>query len=173
MFLFCFWDATHTSEGPHFLLCFCFYFTNKHMQTLKFKPNRNLGPLCDTMTMTNKMPITKHKSKQQMVTFFININKHNQYFHKHQHNWLITQKKIKQPQAQSKNPNSNWFLIRILVPRTTRCSSRFTFAALLQYHMQNVVSTTIFVFLRLVRKRRVGSCFDPCYVLILNKNVFF
>ena len=138
MFLFCFWDAIHTSKGPYFLIFFCFCFINKHMQTLKFKPNRNLGPLSDTMTMTNKMPINKHKSKQQMVTFFININKQNQYSHSVTCNidhWLITQKTIKQPQAQIKNPNSDWFLTKILVSRTTRCSSRFILATRFQYHM--------------------------------------
>ena len=156
MFLFCFWEATHTSKGPHFLPCFCFCFTNKHMQTLKFKPNRNLGPLWDTMTTTDKMPINKHKSKQQVVTFFININKHNQYSHYitcNINHWLITQKTIKQPQTQIKNPNNDWFLTKIVVPWTTRCSSRFILAALLQYQMQNGVSTGIFVFLGLVRKR--------------------
>ena len=137
MFLFCFWDATHT-EGPLFQLCFWFCLTKYHMQTLTFKPNRNLGPLWDTMTTTNKMPINKHKSKQQVITFFININKHSQYFHSVTCNidhWLITQKTIKQPQAQIKNLISNWFLTKILVTRTTCCSSRFILAAWFQYQM--------------------------------------
>ena len=138
MFLFYFWDATHTSKGLRFLLCFCFYFTNKHIQILKFKPNKNLGPLWDTMTTTDKMLINKNKSKQQVVTFFININKHNQYSHSITCNtdyWLITQKIIKQTQTQIKNPNSDWFHTRILVPRTTRCSSRFILVARFQYQM--------------------------------------
>ena len=112
MFLFCFWDATHT-EGPLFQLCFWFCLTKYHMQTLTFKPNRNLGPLWDTMTMTDKMPINKHKSKEQVVTFFININKHNQYSHSitcNINHWLITQKKKKiknkTTTRQSKNPTS-------------------------------------------------------------------
>ena len=116
------------------------------MQTLKFKPNRNLGPLWDTMTTTDKMPINKHKSKEHVVTFFININKHNQYSHSITcdiDHWPLIDyskkknNKIKQPQAQSKNPNSDWFLTRILVPRTTYCSSRFILAAWFQYQLHN------------------------------------
>ena len=94
------------------------------------------------MTTTDKMSINKHKSKQQVITFFININEHHQYFHcvtyKIDH-WLITQKTIKQTQTQIKNPNSDWFLTRILVLRTTRCSSRFILVAQFQYQMQNGV----------------------------------
>ena len=122
------------------------------MQILKFKPSRNLGPLWDTMTTIDNMLINKNKSKQQVVTFFININKHNQYSHSITCNtdyWLITQKIIKQTQTQIKNPNSDWFLTRILVPQTTRCSSRFTLAKLCQYQML----TGIFTFVGLMRKR--------------------
>ena len=94
------------------------------------------------MTTTDKMTINKHKSKQQVITFFININKHNQYFHSVTCNidhCLITQKTIKQPQAQIKNLISNWFLTKILVTRTTCCSSRFILAAWFQNQMQNEV----------------------------------
>ena len=154
---------THIRETTFFFFFwFCLCFPNKHIQTLKFKPNINLGPLWYTMTTKDKMPINKHKSKQQVVTFFININKHNQYSHSITCNidhWLITQKTIKQPQAQIKNPNSDQLLTRILVPWTTRYSSKFILAALFQYQMQNGVSIRIFVFLGLVRKRVNGSCF--------------
>ena len=106
------------------------------MQTLKFKPKTNLGPLWDTMTTTDKMPINKHKSKEQVVTFFININKYNQYSHFITCNidhWLITQKTIKQPQAKLKTQTANWFLTRILVHRTT--------VACLCLHLQHYVNS--------------------------------
>ena len=122
------------------------------MQILKFKPKTNLGPLWDTITTIDKMPINKQKSKEQVVTFFININKHNQYSHFitcNINHWLITQKTIKQPQVKVKTQTANWFLTRILVPWTTRCLSRF--------YTCNTMSiadvTRIFACLGLVKKR--------------------
>ena len=74
MFLFYFWEAQHTSKGPHFLFCFCFYFTNKHMQTLKLKLNRFVG---STVRHNDHDRQNAHKQTQIQT-----IGGH--IFHKHQ-----------------------------------------------------------------------------------------
>ena len=74
MFLFCFWEATHALKGSYFLLCFCFCFTNKHMQTLKLKPNKFMG---STVRHNDHDRQNAHKQKQIQITG-------GHIFHKHQ-----------------------------------------------------------------------------------------